>query len=448
MEGLKSFINKFLLGTKARAGIITILDQSVVSATNFFTGVIIGRTLSKEQFGFYMLGLTIVFIVINLQNSLISWPYAVYYRAYRNTEDNIYKGSTLIHVLFLCGIVFVFVAFLAYLSSIGFGPNGVAPILLALALTIAFIMLREFVRRLFFASMDMHFALALDFMVAAFQISGLIILAQKSILSASRSYWVIGGACGLVSITWLLWNRKEFAFSAIKAWLDFRQNFSFGKWIFAGITIFTSCTQLFPWLLANYHGAAATGTLAAYLGILGLANPFQRALSNFLLPMGVDVYSRGGVRELREVVAKAVVVIGIIMGLFCVFISILGNQAVIFIYGEKYASSGPALFLLSLSVFVAAVSYPFGSVLYILDRPEQSFKCDLIGSAIIITFGVFVVKAFGLLGVGIGLFASNLGASVVRYFFCKESFRVKEARDLEIESTTIYSDTLKNGIRD
>jgi hypothetical protein len=59
-----------------------------------------------------------------------------------------------------------------------------------------------------------------------------------------------------------------------------------------------------------------------------------------------------------------------------------------------------------------------------------------------------VVKAFGVLGVGIGLFASNLGASVVRYFFCKESFRVKEARDLEIESTTIYSDTLKNGIRD
>ena len=63
---LKDIINKSLCGERTRKGVITIIDQGVVSATNFFTGVIIGRTLLKEQFGFYMLGLTIVFLVINI----------------------------------------------------------------------------------------------------------------------------------------------------------------------------------------------------------------------------------------------------------------------------------------------------------------------------------------------------------------------------------------------
>lgn len=193
-------------------GVITIIDQVVVSATNFFTGVIIGRTLPKEQFGYYMLGLTIVFLVINLQNSLISWPYTIYRKSYKNIQHNIYEGSTLIHLLFLNGIVLILIILVGYFSSIGFGPEGMEPIIWALVLAITFIMLREFARRLFFARMQMHSALILDFIVAIFQIGGLISFAYNGVLSPSRSYWIIGGACGFVSMTWLVLNRNSFVF--------------------------------------------------------------------------------------------------------------------------------------------------------------------------------------------------------------------------------------------
>jgi len=58
-------------------GFIALTDQAVASATNFLTGVIIGRACTKEQFGLYMLGFSIVLFVMSLQTSLISTPYMV-----------------------------------------------------------------------------------------------------------------------------------------------------------------------------------------------------------------------------------------------------------------------------------------------------------------------------------------------------------------------------------
>ncbi len=441
-SSLKLNINRFFLGEESRKGIITVIDQVVVSATNFFTGVIIGRTLPKEQFGYYMLGLTIVFLAINLQNSLISWPYTIYRKSYKNIQQNIYIGSTLIHLLFLNCIVLILILLVGYFVSLGVGQEGLEPIIWALLLAITFIMLREFARRLFFANMRMHSALILDLIVAIFQIGGLIIFAYNGALSASRSYWIIGGACGLVSVTWLAWNHNSFPFSIRYAWLHLKRNFSFGKWIFAGSTVFTASSQLCPWLLASFHGAAATGTLAAYLGILGLSNPFHQAMTHFLLPMTADVYSVGGIRGLRRVVLKAVIVIGMIMGLFCLIMLLFGNQIVIFVYGRKYANSSIVLVLMALSVAVAVVTYPFGYALYTLDRPEISFKCDLIGSVIIASLAILMIKALGLLGVGIGLLAGNLGASAIRYLFYRKNIQEGQIGHRIVDVNTISRDTL------
>ena len=37
-----------------RIAIVTLADQCIVSATNFLTGIIIGRVCTKEQFGLYV----------------------------------------------------------------------------------------------------------------------------------------------------------------------------------------------------------------------------------------------------------------------------------------------------------------------------------------------------------------------------------------------------------
>ena len=56
---------------KMGAGLpLTILDQSVVSLSNFLTGVIVARTLSPDDFGVYTLFMTGVLILSSFQSAL------------------------------------------------------------------------------------------------------------------------------------------------------------------------------------------------------------------------------------------------------------------------------------------------------------------------------------------------------------------------------------------
>ena len=45
-------------------GWFSLVNQGVVSATNFLTGVLIGRFCTKEEFGLFVLGFSIVLLVL------------------------------------------------------------------------------------------------------------------------------------------------------------------------------------------------------------------------------------------------------------------------------------------------------------------------------------------------------------------------------------------------
>ena len=62
----------------AARGTITIIDQAVASATNFATSVIIGRACSKDELGFYMLGVYDHAVCDGMQQALILSPYIVF----------------------------------------------------------------------------------------------------------------------------------------------------------------------------------------------------------------------------------------------------------------------------------------------------------------------------------------------------------------------------------
>jgi hypothetical protein len=96
-RGLIQEIMFLLSGIAKRKDIAAIVNQALVSATNFFTGAIVARACTKETFGVYMLGFSIVLFLIGTQDSLILSPYTVYKPRLRGNDGARYAGSTLIH---------------------------------------------------------------------------------------------------------------------------------------------------------------------------------------------------------------------------------------------------------------------------------------------------------------------------------------------------------------
>ena len=83
--------------TALHQGVLSLADQGVASITNFVTGVIIARASSKEEFGLYMLGFSLILLVTDLQTSVIATPYMVYAPRLKGRAHALYAGSTLVH---------------------------------------------------------------------------------------------------------------------------------------------------------------------------------------------------------------------------------------------------------------------------------------------------------------------------------------------------------------
>lgn len=405
---------KLASGTTTRKGMVALVDQGVVSATNFLTGVIIGRACTKEEFGLYMLGFSIVLFVVNMQTSLISLPHTVYIPRLKGSAIAQYNGNTLIHQLALSGLTVTASAIAGLVLSIGVGPQGLAPVMWALVVVVWFIMLREYARRVCFANLRMKTALILDSVVAVNQIGGLLMLSHLGMLSARQAYWVIGTACGIAALVWVISRRKMFSFRLIQTIHDLKRNWSFGKWIFAGNIIWLMSGQLYQWLLMGFHGTAAAGVFSACWGAVAVVNPLLVGIENLLAPKIARAYTQG-IGELRQGVRKTTFFLVGAMALYCLVMSIFGGQFVALLYGSKYAGNHTIVSVLAMSIVASAIASAAAYGLWAMERPDVNFKVNLIALSVTLTLGLWLAKSFGPLGVASGLLTGITAASTVRY---------------------------------
>ncbi len=393
-----------------RTGAITIVDQAVASATNFAASVIIGRACSKDELGFYMLGFTITLFAAGVQQALILSPYTVFSARRAGIELRRYTGSSLIHQLGLCSATALVLVLVSVALSFVNGSERLATIVWVLAAVMPLILLREFARQVSFARLQVGVAFSLDCCVFVVQMGGLLLLAHFGALSSSRAYWLIGGACGVTSLVWLVWSRHAFAFSFDQVLPDLQQNWRLARWLFGSSVGRAGSSQMYPWILTAFHGAAATGVLAACRGILFAANPFLIGLQNFLSPKFAHEFHENGSDGLYRATVRAVLVIVVVMGVFCLAMLLFGGGILEIVYGEKYAGYGMVIAVLALGQLVSAVNAPLTSSLMAMERTDVEFKCSLAAVVVISTIGIWLVRAHGPLGVACGLLSANLVA--------------------------------------
>ncbi len=275
-------------------------------------------------------------------------------------------------------------------------------------------MLKEYIRRICLASLRMKVTFAIDSCVAVAQLSGLLLLARYSWLSASHAFMVIGITCGVVAVGWLITERKGFAPQFIRAATDFSRNWSLGKWILANGIVLVLINQSYPWFLTGFHGAAVTAVFAACWSVVAVVNPLLFGIGNYLGPKTAHIYAqRAG--ELQKVVIKATIFLTGTVGLLCLAILFFGDQFVALIYGNKYVGNGPVISVLALGFLSSALASSPAYGLLALERPDANFKVNLINLCVTFTFGLWLVKSFGSLGAAYGILVGNTAASVVRW---------------------------------
>jgi O-antigen/teichoic acid export membrane protein len=393
----------------------SLVDQAVVSATSFLTGIIIARACAKDQFGLYMLGFGLVNLLVSLQTALISAPYTVYSPRLSGQALRRYLGSTTLHQLVFSALVMLTLALPVTICRAMGSASAMRNMFWAIALSIAFLLLREHLRRVYFAGLRIGAALVFDVCVSLAQLSAVAALARCGALSCVTVYGAMGAVCALAASGWLWHNRHEVAFRGSRPMEDLARNWSQAKWVLAGSIVVMVMVQLPLWFLTGLDGPAATGTFSAAMSVVCLSNPFIIGIGNYLGPQISAAFALNGIEGVYSVVTKSTALLAAAMMVFCLVLFSCAHPLVVLMYGGKYAGSGVVVPVLALGFLAWASNIPMGCGLQAIERAQVNLVANLVGLVFALVPGFWLVSLYGPIGGAYGFLLGHLVSLVVRW---------------------------------
>ena len=205
-------------------------------------------------------------------------------------------------------------------------------------------------------------------------------------------------------------------------------NWKLGRWLLGYSLVYYASMEIYPWLLTAYHGAEATGILAATSGVVYLANPFIFGMGNFLGPQIAHAFARGGARELHRFVVNGTYMFLCVMLPFCFIMFCWGGTGLKVMYGDKYALYGKLVGLLAIGQLASALAHPIGYGLTAMERPDAGLKSYIAALCVTLTFGWWLVKTLGPVGVAYSLLATQITASLTRWIIYRKVVRNDRTR--------------------
>jgi O-antigen/teichoic acid export membrane protein len=240
------------------------------------------------------------------------------------------------------------------------------------------------------------------------------LLAHFGVLSASVAYWLIGPVCGIAALAWLWLEKDYFHLLLAQSVADLKTNWTFGRWVFASGLVYTASANLYPWLLAFFHGPAAAGVFAACFGVVSASNPALLGLQNFLGPRISHEFAAKGQRALRRLVLKISAMLAVPVGLLTLVLILWGDRFVALLYGSRYAGNGLIVGVLAFILVASAIGFSFSRALLATERASTDFAFNLVALVTMMTLGLWLVRTHGALGAAIGLVGANIATSLVR----------------------------------
>ena len=394
--------------------LLTLADQGVASANNFLTGMIIGRSCSKQEFGIYMMGYSIILFLVTVQNALLGSPYTVRRSRLDAERLRLFTGSTVIHQLVFASLMIASIALIGFPAALFSRSSEYLALVWALLLAVPLVLIKEFFRRLCFANLRPAAALSLDSGILILQTSSLFVLAHLHKLGPLSAFMVIALSSACLTLPFLFGHRSHARFRVALLQGDFQLSWEIGRWVFLSGILWAGSLYCCPWLIGFLKGPDQAGVWAASFGITAFINPVLLGMQNYVEPKVAMALARDGVDAMRSTIRRTSVLFGALMFSFSAVIFFLGNRLAILLYGVKYAGNGLTIFVISLASVLGAIGYPYSCGFFARGNAPRDFRVNLAYPVVTLGLGIPLTRALGPLGTAEAMFLAHLCALLLR----------------------------------
>lgn len=389
-------------------GAWALADQALISATNFTTMVLVARSVSPREFGLYSLAYTGLLFANSVQSALVIQPHASL-GAPRAREG--YRTYTTDTALLQLGFALV-TAIAVAITGIAMSLQGlwIAPVVIALTAAAPAWQLQEFPRRALYVRSRIRSAFMNDLVSYGGQIALMVFLWSRRELtpiSAIVAMAVTSAAAALFG-AWQIRKQIEWTFARPSLRKTMKENWTFGKWLLGGDLAYWTSGQIYPILAAAFVSVTATGLMRAAHTVLGPTNLLMVSLDPVFSPRAARAYARGGITDLRALVARLQLAVGAAMGAYCIAAAIFARPIFAIVYGPEYARHSWMLSVLAIATLIASLRTPIRLGFKALRQTRAVFFSYLTSSMFNLTLGVLIVRWFGMAGLAVGLILNSL----------------------------------------
>ena len=365
---------------RGREQTLGLIDQAVMSGAMFGAVVILARWSGVFELGLYTLGMSGIVLLINVEESIVTAPYAIYSNL-RRLEGQALALAT--GSAFLQTAVLGASAAAVVLASAALLPGGLGEIALPLAFAILATLLREFARRQCLALGRLRLLLTLDGLAAGVQLGLLVWLGLAGRLTAALALAALGFSALIGFAVWWLANRGSlrFARSALEASTSLA--WSFGRWILLCSVASVFGGYSIHWILASAVGAAATGAFEMVRSLANLFNPVTMGLRNVLGPMSARIVAERGEAGLTGLIRSSLVSFVLLGAGWLTVLGIAGDVLLEVLYGTSTDGLAGALLIVGAANVIVGLGIPADQALWALESPKINAIAALLAVPII-----------------------------------------------------------------
>ncbi len=396
----------------ATKGGFAILDQGLISGSNFLIGILLARWMAPASYGAYALAFSVFLLLAMLYQSMVLEPMGVFGGAvYRLSLKSYIRSLTRIHLLL--SIVVCLLLGLAAAVAQHFVHNGSLPGALA-GITVASpcILFFWMTRRSFYLQLSPSQSAkgaAVYFVVV---IGGLFAANYFHILSPFTAYVLMGLAAVTTSLILLaVLNRHlppdDGHPGPAQTW---QKHWNYGRWALASSLASWVPAYVYYPLLGSFSGMARTGELRSLMNFVMPLVQAQAALSLLIIPFAARVCSERGKRGAISVNLRITVVsLAAALSYWGIVIP-FRSKLFHLLYSGHYDRVANLVPWIAVGSIFWTAAYGSSVVLRAMEAPNSIFVAFAAASVVSLVIGVPGTWFFGLKGAIWGMNISDIVA--------------------------------------
>ena len=400
-------------------GGLAILDQGLISGSNFLVSLLLARWLTQDQYGAFALAFSIFLLLSYVYQSFLAEPQAVFsgsayskaLRGYLKTLLGIHLILTLFGVVLLGGAA----AVAAAMGKDGGLPGALAGVAIASPCILFFWLMR----RSFYMNLAPARATVGAFIYFVVVTGGLFVAYKRALMSPFSAYLLMAlGAVGtgfflLSQINKVLPPDTGTPPTRSQAW---HKHWEYGRWALAVSVVTWIPYYMYYPLVSAFGGMAQAGQLRA---LMNLSLPMEQsytALSILFLPYAARICRQHGISASGRLVRRIIMLF--VGGAVAYWAVLIPLKVPVFhlLYGGKYMEVAHFIPYVAIGTTLWSAAFGPAILLRAIESPDSIFWARLAASILSLLVGVPATKWFGLWGVVVSLIIANIAAFLISMY--------------------------------